>query len=327
MANAEQVKALIKCHAERDEDRFYSVALQVAAEAARKGHARFARELRDMVEAARSRSDALPRETEPIPVLRATGELAGLLSTSFPEVRLNWMSLAENVGQALNQLILEQRQRAELRSYGFEPLKRLLFVGPPGTGKTMAASAVAGELKLPLFSIRLDGLITRFLGETSAKLRLVFDAIGETRGVYFFDEVDALASDRLAGNDVGEIRRVLNSFLQFLEEDQSDSILLAATNHPQLLDTALFRRFESVVRFGLPSKAEARELIGDRMARLALADDASWDEITEAAEGLSHSEIVLACDAASKRAILSNLSSVSADELVSAFAQRRQFKG
>lgn len=326
MANAEQVKALIRCHAERDEDRFYSVALQVAAEAARKGHARFARELRDLVKDARTQLQAAANSTEPIPVVRPSGELAGLLTTSFPDVRLTWMSLAESIQVALGRAVLEQRKRGQLRSYGFEPLKKLLFVGPPGTGKTMAASAIAGELRLPLFSIRLDALITRFLGETSAKLRLVFDAIGETRGVYFFDEVDALASDRLAGNDVGEIRRVLNSFLQFLEEDRSDSLLLAATNHPQLLDAALFRRFESVVRFGLPSPREIQELVSNRMVKVVLPDDVTWERIIEAAGGLSHSEIALACEAASKRAILENRKAVTSEELVTALTQRRHFK-
>lgn len=326
MANAEQVKALVRCHTEGDEERFYSVALQVAAQAARKGHARFARELRDLIESGRARPASSSSAAEPIPVLRPTGELGGLLTTSFPETRLSWMALAPSVRESLNQLILEQHRRGDLRARGFHPMKRLLFVGPPGTGKTMAASAVAGELKLPLFSIRLDGLITRFLGETSAKLRLVFDAISETRGVYFFDEVDALGSDRVGGNDVGEIRRVLNSFLQFLEEDRSDSLVLAATNHPQLLDGALFRRFESVVRFEMPSESEVRDLIRDRVSKLSLGENIPWDEVTDCAKGLSHSEIALACDAACKQAILSHRETVSTKELMTALAQRRKFK-
>ena len=116
----------------------------------------------------------------------------------------------------------------------------------------MSASALAGELHLPLFTIVLDGLITKFMGETAAKLRLIFEAISQTRGVYLFDEFDALGSERASGNDVGEIRRVLNSFLQFLEQDQSDSLIVAATNHPKLLDRALFRRFDDVIEFALP---------------------------------------------------------------------------
>ena len=114
-------------------------------------------------------------------------------------------------------------------------MRKLLLVGPPGTGKTMTAAALAGELGLPLFSIRLDGLITKYMGETAAKLRLVFDAIQATRGVYLFDEFDALGGERSAKNDVGEIRRVLNSFLQFLEQDDSASIVMGATNHVEIV--------------------------------------------------------------------------------------------
>ena len=156
-----------------------------------------------------------------------------------------------------------------LREHGLGPLRKVLLLGPPGTGKTMTATVLAGELGLPLFAIQLDGLITKYLGETAAKLRLIFEAIEETRAVYLFDEFDALGSERAARNEVGEIRRVLNSFLQFLEQDDSDSFIVAATNHPQLLDRALFRRFDSIVEYSLPSPACAEQVL---QARLALLD-------------------------------------------------------
>ena len=104
--------------------------------------------------------------------------------------------------------------------HGLAPRRKLLLVGPPGTGKTLTASVLAGELGLPLLQVRLDGLITKFMGETAAKLRQIFDATGRTRGVYFFDEFDAIGSQRGLANDVGEIRRVLNSFLQMIEQDR-----------------------------------------------------------------------------------------------------------
>lgn len=115
----------------------------------------------------------------------------------------------------------------------------------------MTASVLAGELGLPLFLVRLDALITKFMG--AAKLRQVFDAISELRGVYFFDEFDAIGSQRGLANDVGEIRRVLNSFLQMIEHDQSNSLIIAATNHPEILDYALFRRFDDVIEYHLPT--------------------------------------------------------------------------
>ena len=116
--------------------------------------------------------------------------------------------------------------------HGLSPRRKLLLVGPPGTGKTLTASVLAGELGLPLLEVRLDGLITRFMGETAAKLRQIFDATDQTRGVYFFDEFDAIGSERAIANDVGEIRRVLNSFLQMIEQDRSHSMVIAATTIP-----------------------------------------------------------------------------------------------
>jgi SpoVK/Ycf46/Vps4 family AAA+-type ATPase len=125
----------------------------------------------------------------------------------------------------------------------------------------MTAAALAGELKLPLFTVLYDGLIGKLMGETAARRRLVFDAIAVQRGVYFFDEFDAIGSQRSAPNDVGEIRRVLNSFLQFLENDDGPSLIVAATNHPELLDKAVFRRFDDVIAYGLPDLEIARGIL------------------------------------------------------------------
>ena len=186
----------------------------------------------------------------------------------------------------------------------------------------MTASALAGELHLPLFSIRLDGLITKFMGETAAKLRLVFDAMASTRGVYLFDEVDALGGARVQSNDVGEIRRVLNSFLQFLEQDQSDSMLVAATNHPQLLDRALFRRFDSVIEYPLPSPGIVRAIIRNRLATMLLGRIA-WKTVEHAAAGLSHAEITLAAERAAKDTILANAEAVTTMVLVNALQERQ----
>ena len=146
------------------------------------------------------------------------------------------------------------------------------MVGPPGSGKTLTASALAAELKLQLFTIRLEAVITRFLGESATKLRSVFDQIAHMRGVYLFDEFDAIGGKRSAGNDVGEVRRILNSFLQFLEEpNATDSLVVAATNHPELLDRALIRRFDEIIEYGLPDADAVRDLIKRRLGRLAAA--------------------------------------------------------
>jgi SpoVK/Ycf46/Vps4 family AAA+-type ATPase len=327
MANADQLKALVKSHAEGDDTRFYSIALQVAARAARGGQAHFAQELRDLIDELRKDTDRRSRRKgAPTPVAQPRGDLAGLLSASYPTTRMADLVLDEHVQEQLERVVVEQRQHDRLRSQGFRPLRRVLLIGPPGTGKTLSASALAGELRLPLFVIRLDGLITKFMGETAAKLRLVFDALVETRGVYLFDEVDALGGERGRDNDVGEIRRVLNSFLQFLEQDQSDSLLVAATNHPQLLDRAMFRRFDSVIQYPLPTAAVGRDVIRNRLATVRLGRIA-WGQVDRATAGLSHAEITLAAERAAKDAILAGEESVGTTRLVSALNERHSRTG
>ncbi|XXR97634.1 ATP-binding protein [Sorangium sp. So ce426] len=205
--------------------------MQVAAHAARQGHGKLAQELRELIDTAKG----APRRGErvPHPVVQPRGELAGPLSVSYPKTRLSDMVLEPKLQARLERILLEQRQREKLLTHGLAPRRKILLVGPPGTGKTLTARVLAGELSQRLFTILLDGIITRFMGETAAKLRLVFDALQHTRGVYLFDEFDALGSHRTSQNDIGEIRRVLNSFFQFLEQDETESLIIAATNQPE----------------------------------------------------------------------------------------------
>jgi AAA+ superfamily predicted ATPase len=185
---------------------------------------------------------------------------------------------------------------------------------------------MAGELKLPLFTIRLDAIITRFLGETATKLRAVFDQIAQMRGVYLFDEFDAIGSKRSAANDVGEIRRVLNSFLQFLEESNAtDSLIISATNHPELIDRALIRRFDEIIEYGLPDADAVHDLIRRRLLKRA-PKYLNWKAITVAAQGLSQGEVSRAIEDALRDAILAEKSSVDQTSLVLALEARRSMR-
>lgn len=322
MATAKQITALVRSFNDRDDAQFFRVVLQVAAAEARKGHSEVARQLRELVDEARQRKTAVDRKRGPVLLGQPKGELAELLRCTYPDVRLQDLVLDEQLRASLERLLKEHRQAHELRAYGLRPRRRLLLVGPPGTGKTMTANAIAGELHLPLLAVRLDTLITRFLGETAAKLRLVFDAMLETRGVYLFDEFDALGAQRATQNDVGEIRRVLNSFLQFIEEDNSESLVVAATNHMSLLDRALFRRFDSVLRYERPE-----ERLIDQMLQVALANfptsDVDFQIARREAVGLSQADIVGACEEAAKDMILDSRNTLDTEHLVEAIRVRR----
>jgi SpoVK/Ycf46/Vps4 family AAA+-type ATPase len=232
------------------------------------------------------------------------------------------MVLGPELSERLSRIVREQRQQERLRGRGLAPRRKLLLIGPPGSGKTMTAAALAGELKLPLFTVLYDGLIGKLMGETAARLRLVFDAVAVQRGVYFFDEFDAIGSHRLGLNDVGEIRRVLNSFLQFLENDDGHSLIIAATNHPELLDKAVFRRFDDVITFVLPTLDIARGIIESHLSGFDFKE-VDWTRILEATEGLSQAEISRAADEAAKVAVLADTDEIRTSTLLSTFAERK----
>jgi SpoVK/Ycf46/Vps4 family AAA+-type ATPase len=320
VATADQIKALIKSHLREDDDRFLAVAMQVAAHAARQGHGRIAEDIRVLVDQAKTERKQASR---PVPIARPRGDLAALLSVFYPETRLGDMVLSEEIRLRLERILREQRGREKLQAHGLQPRRKILFIGPPGSGKTMTASALAGELHLPLYTLLLHGLITKFMGETAAKLRLVFDAVAENRGVYLFDEFDAIGGQRSAGNDVGEIRRVLNSFLQFLEQDESQSLIIGATNHPEALDAALFRRFDEVIEYTVPPKGLVRQVLQNKLATFE-AEDLDWDAVSNAAEGLSYADVVRACEAAAKEAVLCDTLRVSTTSLMEALQDRRK---
>lgn len=296
MAIANQLKALLKSHADGDDERFYSVAMQLAAHEAKIGHGKLAEELRDLVDQAKARRGLPSKDAaRAVPIGRPRGELAGLLSVDYPKNRLGEMVLDDSLAYQLKRTIREQRQSARLLAHGLSPRRKLLLMGPPGTGKTMTASILAGELGLPLFQVRLDGLITKYMGETAAKLRQVFDATERTRGVYFFDEFDAIGSQRGLANDVGEVRRILNSFLQMIEQDDSHSLIVAATNHPEILDHALLRRFDDILHYELPDDVHIAVVLKSKLG-LKAAKGVSWKRLASKAKGLSYAEVVRACN-------------------------------
>ncbi|MCP4384359.1 MAG: ATP-binding protein [Hyphomicrobiales bacterium] len=320
MTASKHLIALLKSHIARDDDQFLSIAMQVAAHEARKGHGQVAQQLRELVDQARS--GKVEHSRRPVPIAQPKGDLAALVAVSFSDTRLKSMALPDELEQRLKRVIVEQRQQHKILERGLEPRRKLLLVGPPGSGKTMTASALAGELHLPLFTVIFDTLITRFMGETASKLRIIFEAMLKTRGVYFFDEFDAIGSRRSERNDVGEIRRVLNSFLQFLEKDDSGSLILAATNHVELLDPALFRRFDDVIQYELPDEDVTLKILQTRLLGFD-TDKVSWSRAVELTSGLSQAEISRAADEAVKRAILTDRTNITNEDLSASIRERR----
>ncbi len=319
MATAKQMLGLLKSHVEGDEDRFFDLALQLASAEEQKGHTKLAEQLRQWVDAGRSTP---PPSSTPTPMARPKGELGTIIGTSYPDTKLVDLILPEDVSDELRQIVLEFRQRDKLEEKGLRPRQRALLAGPPGTGKTMSAAALAGELRLPLYSVLLHGLISKYMGETASKLNAIFEAVRTQRGVYLFDEIDALAASRGGENDVGEARRILNSFLQFLDQDTGPSIIVATTNTPSILDRAILRRFDLVLMYELPDptaikRAMSRRLIGFETNGVA------WETVAEDAIGLSAADVIQASMDAARRAVLESTDNISTQNLIDSIKRRK----
>lgn len=306
MAAADQIKSLIKSFGDDDESRFFSIALQIAATEAKQGHTTFAQELKKLIDQAKKERSVNVIQQKALPLNLPKRELQELIEVFQPKINLSNMVLDENIKKTLYKVIKEQEKWQILKSHNLEPKRKLLLTGAPGTGKTMTAQAIAGELGITVFIIRLDGLMSKYLGESIAKLRLIFDAMNDQRAVYLFDEFDSIGSHRGQNQDVGEIKRVLNSFLINIEKDQSNSIIIAATNLPESLDKALFRRFDEILEYPLPDENHIIEIIKKQTKAYSFSTKVDYKSLSKLALGLNYSEIVRICNDTIKEMILND---------------------
>lgn len=293
MAISEYIVSLIKSHFENEPERFTTLALQIAAHEAKLGHNITANEIKKLI-------DNTKQKKQQNKTFNA--DMQGLILENVPAVNLSDIITSDDIKSKVKRIIAEFIQRDKLYKNDLENRRKILLSGPPGTGKTLTASIIANELHLPLYTILMDKMVTKYMGETSAKLRQVFDVIEQKQGVYLFDEFDAIGGERSRDNDVGEMRRILNSFLQFIERDNSTSLIIAITNNKALLDQALFRRFDDVILYHLPDKKEKLTLLKNRLARYS--KKVNFIQLLPKINGLSHAEISLACLDAIKETVL-----------------------
>jgi SpoVK/Ycf46/Vps4 family AAA+-type ATPase len=265
MARADLLKQLFRAYRDSDRESFMDVARSIADEERKKHHPALANELlRLLNNGVVAATPSLRGTFQPPP--RDHEKKAPLLEIKHPDRYFKELVLHAGTKEIILKAMREFRQWDILEANGLRPSHKLLFCGPPGCGKTATAEVIAAELGLPLVYIRFDSVVSSLLGETASNLRKVFEYIHEETWVVLFDEFDAIGRSRDDATEHGEIKRVVNSFLQMLDNFHGRSLLVAATNFEQALDPALWRRFDEVVRFERPTVGQIEDLMQKRLS-------------------------------------------------------------
>jgi len=304
MASGKLLRQLIKTGTEGNHEAFRQVSEEVIRQERSKNHHLLANDLEKILYGRANSvknfpfplNDNLPKDREyGIP----------LLQIKEPARRLEDVVLSDENSSLLEEILQELHKSEVLKSYGLYPVDRLLFCGPPGCGKTLTAEVVASELGLPLSIVRIDSVVSSYLGETASNLRQVFDFISSVPMVVLFDEFDALGKERDDAAEHGELKRVVNAFIQMLDSFEGKSLLIAATNHDQILDSAVWRRFDEVLVFDLPNIEQLRRLLSVKLRGLRREFEIEDAEFVSQLKGMSHADVERVLRRAAKDMIFS----------------------
>jgi SpoVK/Ycf46/Vps4 family AAA+-type ATPase len=299
MSRADLLVSLVKAGSQGDQRLLRTTVEAMAAEERAKHHHQLADKLEENLRAANER----PRAPE---VVRAfDGGHGGLLYEVEPRRFLDALFLDAPSLEACRELVEEQHRKDVLRSYGLEPRHRVLLSGPPGNGKTSLAEAIAAQLLVPLFVVRYEAVIGSFLGETSGRLKRLFDFVRTHQCVLFFDEFDTLGKERGDVHETGEIKRVVSSLLLQIDALPSHVVVVTATNHAELLDRAVWRRFQLRLSLPAPSLAQKEEWFVRFQAKLEAPLGFSPKTLAMRIQAASFSDLEQFCEDIQRRYVLS----------------------
>jgi SpoVK/Ycf46/Vps4 family AAA+-type ATPase len=324
VARSDLIKRLFRSFRKGDQQSFIEAAREVIEDERRKHHTGLAQELTEIIEGHPSRNGngALPT-MEPLPKDKDRG--VELIEVLRPTRFLEDLILPPAQAETLRSVCQEFRSWEVLEANGLRPSSRLLFCGPPGCGKTATAEALANAVGLPLLYVRFDSVVSSLLGETAANLRKVFDFAAKGSWVLLFDEFDAVGRSRDDATEHGELKRVVNAFLQMLDRFRGHSLVIAATNFEQSLDPALWRRFDEVLRFERPDDSQIEALLKKRCA-CWLGPNRSVGTAVNELRGSSYGEVERACLDAAKRATLAGRSLLAKEDWAYALSRHRERK-
>lgn len=302
MSRGDLLKKIFRSYKAGNNEAFHEAAREIIDEERKKNHTILANELEKIVENGhpvsnwqiRDDFEALPKDTD---------RGASLIDIRIPDRFLTDLVLSDDQLHTLKSIKRQFQSWDTLESNGLKPSHRILFCGPSGCGKTVTAEAIAGELGLPLLYVRFDAVVSSLLGETANNLRKVFDYASRRTWVLLFDEFDAIGRSRDDSTEHGELKRVVNSFLQLVDRFNSRTLLIAATNFEQSLDPALWRRFDEIIRFDKPSE-EQIVLLLQRKLRGQFENPDFFPEAAHRLLGMSHADIERACFDLLKQAVL-----------------------
>lgn len=329
MTTGELIRALLAAFVDKDDAAFRVAAKRLIEEERRKNHRVLANDLERLLSNGSPHSrqlmhlDAGPGLLPGAPIDKERG--MPLVHIYSPSRTMEDLVLDEDVIQSLARVVDENLNADLLGTYGLTPSRKLLFCGPPGCGKTVTAEALADALRLPVVLVRFDAVVSSYLGETAANLSRVMDFARRSPAVYLFDEFDAIGKKRDAEEEHGELKRVVNSFLQMLDGFRGESVIVAATNHQGLLDPALWRRFDDIAFFDMPSETQAVATLVKALRHIGVEQDVNLKRYGASLGAFSYADVEHIATDAAKRTILSGQSHVTNVTLQeSVDAQRRR---
>ena len=315
MASAKVLRQLIRAGSGGDIVAFKAASKSIIEEERQKQHHLLANDLEQILygESKPIASNTLSRLLPNVPTDKERG--LPLLDIRQSQRSLEELVLSKLALASIEDVLEEHRRADVLRTYGLQPSSKVLFFGPPGCGKTMAAEIIAYELDLPLAIVRIDTLVSSYLGETAANLRKVFDFIEQNAVVALFDEFDALGKERADNSEHGELRRVVNAVLQMMDAYRGKSLLIAATNHEQILDSAVWRRFDDTLEFPLPTAELLPQILQLKLRGVRCQFETDAMALAKMFKGLSPADMERIVRRAIKHMILRNQEFLSMKDL------------